>query len=533
MMLGLAVPGAPAAQVREDFSDFAALEAAGAVIREVRIVPQDIFDTSDPREDHALFRLANRLHIRTRPEVIRRALLFQPGEAVSVRRIQETERRLRANRYLYDVQFRALAVNEREVDVEVVTRDTWSLDFGLSASRSGGASSGGFGLREYNLFGTGSTLAIGRQRDVDRTTNLFAFANDRVLGSRIGVAYSHATNSDGQRDEAVVGQPFRALDDRRAFGARALRDDRLDSVYRGGLLQSQYRHVERSGDVYAGWSQGLVDGWVQRTSVVLQLQEDRYGLEPGVVAPAALPPDQKLAAPFVRVEWLEDRFERDFNRNLIGRPEFFALGLVASAQLGWSTPVLGASRRAALYEFALSRGFEPGEDDRLILVAKVAGQFEDDRIRRGSVGVLGQYYRPQSPRRLFYASAALDTLQRPDPGTELLLGGDNGLRGYPLRYQSGQHRALFTVEQRFYTDVFVWQLFRLGGAGFLDAGRAWGGPAGAETTSGWLANAGAGLRIVSARSAFANVLHIDLAFPLNAAGDIRTVQLNVRTKTSF
>ena len=32
------------------------------------------------------------------------------------------------------------------------------------------------------------------------------------------------------------------------------------------------------------------------------------------------------------------------------------------------------------------------------------------------------------------------------------LGGDTGLRGYPLRYQNGNQRALFTVEERLYTN---------------------------------------------------------------------------------
>ena len=44
----------------EAIPSFEALEAAGAVIGEVRIKPQDIFDEDDPKENNALFRLANR-----------------------------------------------------------------------------------------------------------------------------------------------------------------------------------------------------------------------------------------------------------------------------------------------------------------------------------------------------------------------------------------------------------------------------------------------------------------------------------------
>lgn len=513
--------------------DFAPHEAAGAVIGEVRIVSGDIFDPSDPRENRALFRLANRLHIQTRPEVIRRALLFRSGEPVSVRRIEETERLLRAERYLYDAQFRVVPAGEGVVDIEVVTRDTWSLDLGASAGRSGGAASSGIGLRDDNVFGTGTFVGLAHSRTVDRASTEFSFSNPRAFGTRTGIALSHAVNSDGRRDEVQLQQGFRALDDRSAWGVSVLSDDRLESVYSGGVPQRQYRHQENRSEVSRGWSDGLVDGWVRRVSVGASLRQDRYGLEPGSEPPAELPPDQKRVGPFLRFEWLEDRFERDLNRNLIGRPEFFALGLSAQAQVGWAAPAFGSSQRAALFRASISRGFEPREGERLILTARAEGEREADRLRRGRLGVLVQYFQPQSTHRLLFASAALDTLQRPDPGSSLQLGGDNGLRAYPLRYQTGHQRALFTLEQRFFTDAFVWQLFRVGGAAFADAGRAWGGADPNAADPGWLSDVGIGLRIVNARSAFSNVLHVDLAFPLQVSTGMRRAQLNVKTKASF
>ena len=435
--------------------------------------------------------------------------------------------------YLYDAQFRALPVSEGVVDIEVLTRDTWSLDLGASASRSGGASSSGIGLREYNLFGTGTSLGLARSRSVDRSSTEFSFSNSNAFGTRTALALSHAVNSDGRRDEVQVQRGFRALDDRSAVVVSALSDDRLESVYSGGVVQRQYRRREDRASVYRGWSEGLVDGWVRRTSIGALLRQDRYGPQPGSPLPEDLPPGQKLVGPFLKFEMLEDRFERDVNRNLIGRPEFFALGLAATAQLGWASPAFGSSRRATLYQGSISRGFEPQVGDRLILTARVDGEFEEDGIRRGQVGVLGQYFHPQSAHRLLFASAAFDTLQRPDPGTSLQLGGENGLRAYPLRYQSGNQRALFTLEQRFFTDLFVWRLFRLGGAAFADAGRAWGGSDPNAANPAWLSNVGVGLRIVNARSASSSVLHVDVAFPLQSSTDVSRAQLNVKTKASF
>jgi hypothetical protein len=48
-----------------------------------------------------------------------------------------------------------------------------------------------------------------------------------------------------------------------------------------------------------------------------------------------------------------------------------------------------------------------------------------------------------------------------------------------------------------------------------------------------LADVGFGLRLGNSRSGLGNMLHIDLAFPLNGDPSIKDVQLLVETKRSF
>ena len=109
---------------------FAELESAAATIGEIRVVTQNIFDTTDPQEDRLLFRWTNALHVQTRPGVIRSALLFKSGQKLSQRAIEETERLLRGYRFLYDVQLRPVAYRNGVVDIEVLTR-------GHAAARAG------------------------------------------------------------------------------------------------------------------------------------------------------------------------------------------------------------------------------------------------------------------------------------------------------------------------------------------------------------------------------------------------------------
>jgi hemolysin activation/secretion protein len=221
------------------------------------------------------------------------------------------------------------------------------------------------------------------------------------------------------------------------------------------------------------------------------------------------------------------------NRNQIGRPEFFALGLQARVQLGRALSNLGSTRQPWLYEATVSRGLETVPEHSLFVSARLSGQYEDGKVLRQQAGASAQYYLPHHRRWLFYASIAGDTLTNPDANQSLLIGGDSDLRGYPLRYQAGNRRAVLTLEERFHTDYFPFRLFRLGGAAFVDYGRAWGGANVNLENPGWLADVGFGLRIFSVRAAFSNVLHVDLAFPLDADANIKKVQFNVKTKASF
>src|SRR5712691_7536912 len=148
---------------------FAELEAAGAVIGEVRIDNRNIFDLTDEKENGILYRAANAIHIETRAWVVRRQLLFKPGERVSARLIEETERLMRSNRIFYDVSIAPVGYRDGVVDIDIKTRDTWTLEPGVSASRAGGVNKTGLSLIDSNALGTGVLLGVNRFTDADRS----------------------------------------------------------------------------------------------------------------------------------------------------------------------------------------------------------------------------------------------------------------------------------------------------------------------------------------------------------------------------
>src|SRR3954447_20922379 len=163
---GLPFPGAGQ---QEALPTLAELEAQGATIGEIRVETQNIFDVDDPHESALPYRAANFLHITTQPWLIRRLLLFKTGEPVQIRLIDETVRLIRQSSSVYDVSVRPLRYQDGIVDLEVRTRDTWTLEPGLRFRRAGGVNSGAINIRETNFLGTGTTLGYERTTSVDRS----------------------------------------------------------------------------------------------------------------------------------------------------------------------------------------------------------------------------------------------------------------------------------------------------------------------------------------------------------------------------
>ncbi len=90
-----------------------------------------------------------------------------------------------------------------------------------------------------------------------------------------------------------------------------------------------------------------------------------------------------------------------------------------------------------------------------------------------------------------------------------------------------------TAEQRYFTDWYPFRLFRVGGAIFADVGRTWGENPVGGAPAGWLKDIGVGLRLGSTRSTGRDVVHIDIAFPLDGDPSIDDVQFLLESKRSF
>lgn len=514
----------------------AELEANGARIGEIHIEVGNIFDTDDPEEDRAAYRWANRVNFKTRDGVIEDLLLFESGDPFSSRLLEESARLLRARPYLAEAVIRTNDYDPYEniANVNVYVRDAWSSQPELRFSRNGGENEYRIGLTENNVLGTGKGLTIYFNSDVDRDEAYLRFVDPNVRGSRTRLEVVAADASDGERHLIDVDRPFFALDARWSAGGRLLSEKRIDSMYDLGEIVDEFRHDTRFFEVSGGYSRGLRDDRVTRWLAGVTFDERRFSPTTDMPDPLLLPEDRKLVYPWVGVQLLTDDYRVMTELNDMGRIEDVALGMDLTLLLGYSATALGADRNATITRLLFSRGWEPGGTGKLLLVdAEAEARHEGGHTRNVLWQASANYYRRNLGRHLLLVSLNAMASRSLDADRQVLLGGDSGLRGYPLRYQAGRHLAVLTLEQRFHTDLYPLRLLRVGYAAFLDAGRVWGQDPRATDGRGMLYDVGVGLRLTSPRSSSGTVIHVDLAAPLNRGEGVRSTQLLFEAKQSF
>ena len=508
---------------------------------EIRVVRQRVFE----EENNWLHRVTNRYHPLTREDVILAVLPFRSGASVNVRALEEAERILRSKAYLYDARVIASRRCGDVLDIYVVTRDIWSLEPRLSFDRAGGENSYALGIGDSNIMGSGRASYFSYFSNEDRDGVALSYADPNLRKTRWGLNLLAADSSDGSRYAASIRRPFFALDARRAMNLAGDRYRRKEGLYFLSNKFWEYDADSRVGDFSVGASAGIRDSMVNRFR--LGLGYEQYQFDYPVALLARVDPrdaeDRKLVYPYVSYQRVRDSYDKRLNLDRVYRTEDIALGSVLGAQLGWSADRFGGEGDKLVGRFSYQDSLWLASDQLLTYDLSLSGYYDLDRDR--SEDILAQtrlsyrYRHADAFGLLLRASVA--AAHNPPLDKPLVLGGDTGLRGYPTRYQVGDSWFLVTVEERYYSDVYPFRMFRLGAAVFADVGRAWY----RNDAPGWvppdrtasyfdtLANVGVGLRLESTRTRRDRLLHIDLSLPLRDGPDTRNLEFTVTVKQSL
>jgi outer membrane protein assembly factor BamA len=420
------------------------------------------------------------------------------------------------------------------VDVEVRAIDVWTLTPDVSLGRKGGENRFGIGLLEQNLLGRGVRVGIKYKSTVDRDTLRFEYSDNDFLRDRYRLAATYSNNSDGTIKGFQFAKPFYALDRRRAGNLGYGDGMRIDRLYDRGEIVTEFNNEFDSHQAMLGWSNGLRNGWVRRLTAGVNYERNQFSETDDLTLPVSiLPEDREFLYPFVGLEFIEDDFRTTVNFDQIHRTEDRFLGTSLNLQLGYSSKSAGSTEDAWHYVAGYSNGLISTTKTSLTFSSRLKGRWSDGDAQDAALSAIARFHRRLSVNQLFYAAVSGTAAKNLDIDNPLYLGGETGLRGYPLRYQNGESKALITLEHRLYSNWYPFRLVHIGAAIFFDAGRVWGdSPVDAENL-GLLRDIGFGLRLGNSRSGNGKIIHIDIAFPLDGEDDIDSVQILIDAKASF
>lgn len=509
----------------------------------VHIDNASIFDVSDPNLDRRFgwaYRAANALHARTRDVVLRRELLFAPGDCYDSFLADESERLLRAYNFLAEVDIYAVPQPDSTVQVIVDTRDEWSTRVDVRIGTRRGVTLEGIRATEDNLLGTGQTVgAFYFEREVTREYGLLYYT-PQLLGSRWDLAaefgrtrpgnfvrqelsypyigevgrwagrqsfrredlfFDYVTEDDPRPNAPHVLQPVRA----EAFDAAAVRrfgrPGRLAIV--GGALTYQQL-------AYAGPPELAPRGDYDEREPAHDSMRVR-------LLPQARPLENVRA--FALLGFRNALWVRRRGLDSMRGQEDVRLGTEAGLVLGRSLPALAHDDDL----FATLTFYSGLESSRALVIGHTRLDARRVPGSRAAVsawqdlyldGELLAYLKPAETghHTLLLRAAGFGGWNTRTP-FQLTLGGVRAVRGYdPDRFPGGR-RIVASLEDRIYFGWPFPDVLDAGGTVFLDGGRMWAGDVPFGGDSGWQAAVGVGLR-ASFPAGSRSTYRLDFAWPL-------------------
>ncbi len=520
----------------------------GKRIGRIRIVRNDVFV-----DDEFWPVFLNVFHVKTQDDVVRRELLFHPGEPYAQARIDESARKLRDQFIFAFVRIVPVAPLELTadqpadtVDVLVFTRDLWSLRIEQAFSVTDGFLDRLLlTLIERNLLGRNVQAALTFDLQ-PRTWSLGdRFVDRRVFSSRWQLSQSFdlvfsrdSGKLEGTRGGATVGIPLWDLRPRWGFELSAAWDDTVGRQLAGrDFLTWDAPETPEDDAIARTWDQSIVkvslgglrqlggDHLIHRLGFGYTIYTSRFtphrdtGLTRAdprydTFRHEVLPPSREQLYPFLR--WVT------FTPHYVTFHDLAAFGLSEDVRVGpsldlyFAAPLeaFGSDVDALAWQASLGFVLAPLVDgDRALLDLRLS---LEGRLQGGEV--IDQGYRARlrtaSPRfllgRVVFA-ADLESRVADSFATLVTLGGDNGLRGYPSQafYAFGGDRLRVNLELR--SPPLVLGSVHIGGVLFYDVGGVGEGPARLDLHHA----TGLGLRMLLPQfNRFA--FRFDLGFPLDS-----------------
>lgn len=509
-------------------------EYEGKRIRHIEYITLPIFNENDPDEDNWLYRTANWLHILTKADPLQKQVLIREEQPLNRQNVRESERILRGANYLYDVMILPMTVCPDSIDLLVVVRDVWTLQLTGSISRSGGDDKRSVGFAENNVLGYGHGVYVSYDSNPDRKGMALGFESDHLLDGHTELRVQHAENDDGTANTFSLERPFYAIDTPWEAGVEYTRDNKTEEIETADVTSNEYDHHIQDGTVHVGVLTRLRKNRVRRVRLGLTSERDTYDNQHLDYLDRPLPADRTLAYTWIEFEREEYDFWTTTNLNQLFRNEDINLGAQYSIRLGATSSGLGSTEEGVVSILNWSKASSFGRHHVLLnsVTSSLFYDYMEDQVKHSILELETSYDHFIDDRNRWHLDLLYHAGFNLEPEDTFTAGGIV-LRGFENSTQRGDRFARVNLERRHFFNIHPFNLFRVGSAMFLEAGKAWDTENRFEQSDSVLFDLGIGLRISSSKSRPGNVIHVNVAVPLNERDLTDKYLVSFYTSTTF
>lgn len=505
----------------------------GKRIGELHVVTREVFDQGKFPS------FLNVFHATTRPSVVREELLFARGDTWDAAVVRESQRNLRLRETLSVVAIVPVeSATAGTVDVLVVTRDTWSLRINTDFTFADGVlDSLLLALVEENLLGQHKRVGISSLYEQDTFQIGPTFADPRFLHTRFTVTedfrfvINHQEGGlEGVLQYLEVGLPLYSLDSRWGVSFSQYLDTSVFRDFAGSRVRT-WDDPETPAEeaVPFSWRQYIAEyqllGALRAGQGTAWRHDLRFGhgvtdreftptadLDPATrqAFEARVLPRSEVAS-FARINYQGYRASyRSVTRyQTFGFAEDLRVGPSLEVDLRYSPRALGST--TTFVQGATYLGYrgasEPGWIGDLVVGAGARWETASAEVIDRFVTLSSHLALPPfGPVRLHIGGGGTLRLSRVTQPPETL-GGDTGLRGYPVGAFVGDSTLLGHVELRTLPAFSILGVY-FAGALFFDVGTIFEEGGSAEL----LSDVGLGLRVLAPQSSRL-LYRVDYAFP--------------------
>jgi hypothetical protein len=529
----------------------AAGECPDGRIAEIHVGNHSVFDLTDSQRNGRFgwaYSLANGLHVRTRPDVIDREILFEVGDCFDVNVLRDSERLLRSFSFIADADLYGVRLPSGDVQVIVNTQDEWSTRIEPRVASNGAVGLRGLRLVEDNLIGTGRHLSLFYDRDEEERIYGLGYSTPHLFKTRWNMAMRMARTQVGYSLHESITYPFVGETGRVAFRQALDRHERYFELLMPNGEEDLTRiwvPVRREQFEFGGAVRWGAERY-RHTLFGAALAGERisYPLQPTFAEPEESDP-LALRSPAMRWHPVSNvrlmmltgqrnvHYIRRHGLDTVSGTEDVKLGVEAEASFGPTLPLVSDDR-----DVAVGLGLFAAGEMASAVIAGGQFSFEGRRGYRSIANLpewndvlaevdLWAYVRPSPTSNHLFVGAltALGGWHGRVP-FQLTLGGDAGLRGYQRHLDPGGRRVVASLEHRANLRWPLPTLFDLGTVAFMDVGRIWPGHVAFGTASPIRASVGAGIR-AGFPPGSRQIFRLDVGLPVERNANFRNLTVTV------